>query len=174
MQETVTKVKLPLRLNVGFIAHQTVGTQRTFQFAYPTIRLEPDLDLTDFAAQAKFSRTYQGLLAEVDLQATTEVQCVRCLTHFQLSLDTAFTELYAFSSDSTTESELLLPEDGYVDLGPLAREYLILEIPISPLCREDCQGLCPVCGENLNATACHHEVDDIDPRLDALKSLLED
>jgi uncharacterized protein len=174
MQETVTQVKLPLRLNVGFIAHQPVGTQRTFPFAYPTLRLEPDLDLADFSAQAKFSRTYQGLLAEVELQATTEVQCVRCLTNFHLPLQTAFTELYAFSSDSTTESELILPEDGNVDLGPLAREYLILEIPIGPLCREDCQGLCPVCGENLNSTDCQHEVDDIDPRLDALKSLLED
>jgi uncharacterized protein len=174
MQETVTKVKHPLRLNVGFIAHQPVGSQRTFHFAYPTLWLETDLDLTDFSAQAKFSRTYQGLLTEVDIQTTTEVQCVRCLTTFHLPLNTAFTELYAFSSDSTTESELLLPEDGNVDLGPLAREFLILEIPISPLCREDCQGLCPVCGENLNSTACHHEVDDIDPRLNALKSLLED
>jgi len=66
-----------------------------------------------------------------------------------------------------------LPEDGHIDLSPLVREYMLLDIPIKPLCSTDCKGLCPVCGENLNETQCGHTTESIDPRLAVLKSLLE-
>jgi uncharacterized protein len=54
----------------------------------------------------------------------------------------------------------------------LFREYILLEIPISPLCRPDCKGLCPICGNNLNEDTCHHEEEAGDPRLASLKALL--
>ncbi len=163
-----------LRLNVGFIAHQPVGYRREFVFEYPELRLSNDLTLSDFSLTAAFSRNYQGLLAEVAIQAVTELECVRCLTTIQQPLRTNFTELFAFSARAATESGLILPEDGRIDLGPLVREYLILEIPISPICMPDCKGLCPVCGENRNTDECQHEIDEIDPRLADLKSLLND
>ena len=55
------------------------------------------------------------------------------------------------------ESGLILPEDGHIDLEPLIREYLTLEIPIQPLCKPDCKGLCVECGENLNERLCEHQ-----------------
>jgi uncharacterized protein len=51
---------------------------------------------------------------------------------------------------------------------------MFLAVPISPLCSPDCLGLCPICGGNLNESVCQHEEELIDPRLDILKSLLEE
>ena len=64
--------------------------------------------------------------------------------------------MYAFSTRSTSDSNLLVPEDGNIDLEWLVREYLLVEVPISPLCKPDCKGLCSVCGENLNLNVCEH------------------
>jgi len=60
-----------------------------------------------------------------------------------------------------------------VDLTLPAWEALVLELPMKPVCREDCRGLCPVCGTNLNERECGCRVEEADPRLEALKKLLE-
>jgi len=160
-----------LRLNVGFLVHQSIGYSRDFLFDTPEIHLPPDLDLKDLTGSARITRTPQGLLAQVKMHASLSSECVRCLTDFYQGLDTDFTELYAFSQRTITDSELLLPEDMHIDLAPLVREYMLLEIPISALCKPDCKGLCPTCGENLNETDCDHSPEGIDPRLAVLKSL---
>ena len=108
---------------------------------------------------------------QVKMQANYATECVRCLGPSQQPLNIDFTELFAFNRDSITESGLLLPESGYIDLAPLIREYMLLEVPISPVCREDCLGLCPVCGENLNEKPHTHEDELVDPRLEKLKEL---
>jgi uncharacterized protein len=170
----VTDLKHPLRVNVGFITRQPSGESRDFHFEFPTLHLPPDLELHNFKAHARVGRTSQGLLVQITTQADLVLECVRCLTAIKPGLQTSFTELFAFSKRSTTESGLILPENGVLDFGPLIREYLILEIPISPLCKPDCKGLCPVCGNNQNLTPCQHDSEDIDPRLSSLKSLLSD
>ncbi len=163
-----------LRLNVGFLINTAVGTSRDFYLDAPELRWdepEPSFRITDVTGNARVTRTAQGLLVQVKLQASYEMECVRCLTTITVPLSTDFTELYAFKRDSITESGLLLPENAHIDLAPLVREYMLLEIPISPVCREDCKGLCPVCGENLNENPHVHEDEPIDPRLEKLKEL---
>jgi len=105
------------------------------------------------------------------MRAFLQTDCVRCLEAFDQQLEIHFTELYAFSQRSATDSNLILPEDGQIDLEPLVREYMLLAIPISPLCRSECKGLCPICGENLNLKDCDHSENEEDPRLAVLKSL---
>jgi uncharacterized protein len=162
-----------LRLNVGFIIHQTVGFSRDFPFDIPSIRLSNELDLRDLKGVARITRTSQGLLVQVKMQACTEIECVRCLSRFSQRLDIDFTDLYAFSSDSVTDSGLLLPDTGKIDLEPVLREEMFLAIPIKPVCRTECKGLCPICGNDLNKTTCSHEEIPTDPRLDILRSLLD-
>jgi uncharacterized protein len=162
-----------LRLNVGFLLNQPVGSSRDFDFDIPVLHLDPDLDLHNLTGEAKFTRTAQSLLAQVSMQAIIDADCVRCLTNSEQTLQTEFTELYAFSPDSVTDSQLLVPETAQINLAPLVREYMLLEIPISPLCRPDCKGLCPVCGENLNENMHQHDDEDTDPRLSGLKELLD-
>lgn len=161
-----------LRLNVGFIIHESVGYSRDFPIEIPAVSLPPDLDLENLAGNIRVTRTAQGLLVQVKLQAETTAECGRCLTDFQQPLEIDFTELYAFTPDSVTESGLYVPESGLLDLAPLVRDEMLIAIPIRPLCRPDCRGLCPVCGENLNEDDHTHDDDPVDPRLEMLKSLL--
>ena len=162
-----------LRLNVGFLIGQTVGYSRDFLFDTPQIHIQPDLSLDDLTGIARITRTAQGLLVQVKMHAALQSECVRCLKAFVLPLAIDFAELYAFSNQSVTESGLILPEDAHIDLAPLVREYMLLEVPISPLCKPDCKGLCPVCGENRNEVSCDHNNETIDTRLSALRSLLD-
>ncbi len=163
----------PLRLNVGFVVAQSAGFRRDFPIEIPEINLPPDLHLIDLVGEIRTTRTPQGILLQASLTAQSELECVRCLTSFQQALKMGFTELYAFSQRYMTDSGLLMPETGIIDLHPVVREYAALEIPISPLCKPDCKGLCPICGNNLNESTCNHEDDSGDPRLSSLKSLLD-
>jgi uncharacterized protein len=163
----------PLRLNVGFVVAQSAGFSRDIPLEIPQIRLPPDLQLNLLVGMVRVTRTPQGILLQADLHAQTELECVRCLTGFEQTLNINFTELYAFSQRYVTDSGLLMPETGIIDLHPVLREYAMLEIPISPLCKPNCKGLCPICGNNLNESTCSHEDDPGDPRLASLKALLD-
>lgn len=163
----------PFRLNVGYLTNVPLGESRDFEFEISTIHLDPDLDLKNVTGFARFTRTHNGILVQTKLSADHPADCVRCLTTFDLHLQTTFTELFAFTRDSMTESELLFPEDGHINLAPLVREYMILAKPISPVCKPECKGLCPICGENLNESQCNHGNDAIDFCFDTLKKLID-
>lgn len=162
----------PLRLNIGFLINATIGTKRDFTFDDEIMRLGDDITVHSFAGTARFSRTPQGLLLQGDFSAEADLECVRCLDPFKQSLKWTVTELYAFDPRNMTESELLVPEDGQIDLTPIFREYALLEFPISPVCKPDCKGLCPVCGENLNRVDCGHHPEPDSP-FGVLKDLLK-
>jgi uncharacterized protein len=168
----VTNPRHPLRLNVGFLISATIGTNRDFNFDYEKLRLGEDLTVHNFIGAARFSRTPQGLLLQGEFKTETDLECVRCLDMFVQSLGWSVTDLYAFDQRNITESGLLVPEDGQIDLEPLLREYALLEFPISPVCKPDCKGLCPVCGENLNKTDCGHRLE-ADSQFAVLKDLLK-
>jgi uncharacterized protein len=163
----------PLRLNVGFVVAQSAGFSRDFPFDVTQISIPPDLRLNSLIGLVRATRTPQGILLQADFHTQIDLECVRCLTDFQQTLAFNFTELYAFSQRYVTDSGLLMPETGIIDLTPVLRELVLLEIPISPLCRPDCKGLCPICGNNLNESTCFHEEESGDPRLASLKSLLK-
>jgi uncharacterized protein len=169
----VNNLDHPLRLNVGFIVSESVGYCRVFDFALPQIQLAPDLEVKEFSGAAKFERTHRGLLLTANFSGMVHSQCVRCLDDIEQKLTTDFTELYAFSQRTMTDSELLVPDDGKIDLTPLVSEYLLLEIPHKPICKPDCAGLCPQCGANWNIETCDCKHEEIDPRLAKLKDLLD-
>lgn len=152
----------PLRINIGFLLNQSIGYYRDIHFEYPEIHLKPDLPLTNFSGVARVTRTPQGILVQGQFQGETPAECVRCLTDFQQPLHASFSELYAFNERSVTESELILPEDGTLNLEDLVREYLLIELPITPMCTPDCKGLCPICGQNLNEEMHEHDVEATD------------
>jgi uncharacterized protein len=169
----VTNLRKPLRLNLGFLINGPIGTSRDFDFDFERFQVSDDLVLDRFNGLARVGRTPQGLLVQGDFQGEIEMECVRCLMPFSQQLHFEFTELYAFSPKSVTESELMVPDDAHIDLQPLVREYALLEIPISPLHSPECKGLCPVCGQNLNARDCGHRPEVDESPLEALKKLLD-
>ena len=147
----------PLKINVGFLINQNVGTSRDIEFEYDTLSLSKDLDLTEFNGVARIGRTVQGLLVQGDFMASMALSCVRCLSTYPHVLRARFKELFAFKERDMTESELLVPDNGFIDLGMLVRDFMLLEVPIMPICKADCKGLCPICGEDLNKVDCGHQ-----------------
>jgi uncharacterized protein len=164
--------KKPFRINVGFIAHEEIGRNHDFPFDFARIVLGDDLELHDFTGDVNIGKTPQGLFVRGGFSGNTTLECVRCLNEFNANLKWSFTELYAFDGRSETESGLILPEDAHIDLAPLIREYAFLEVPIKPVCRADCKGLCMECGQNLNERDCGHKPVAPDSPFAKLKDLL--
>ena len=110
-----------------------------------------------------------------------ELACSRCLDPYRVTLrgevefsirETAGEK--AADADETAVNEFLVPlGTAEIDVTGPVREGLILELPLKPLCREECRGLCPVCGVNRNERACDCKVEKTDSRWDALRDLLE-
>ena len=163
----------PFRLNVGFIVHEEVGYKHEFPFEFEQVQID-DLVLRNFEGLVTVGRTPQGLIVQGKFSAETSLECARCLIDFGHELNWDFTELYAFKQKTVSEADQLLPEDQQIDLGPLVREYALLEIPINPICRPGCKGLCPICGENLNEIDCGHEALTDESPFSALKDLLDE
>jgi uncharacterized protein len=105
--------------------------------------------------------------------ATVEVrgECVRCLDAISDELEVDVQELYVYPGvepDNDLASRL---EGELVDLEPLLRDQVVLDLPFQPLCRDDCSGLCVDCGANLNDYPDHRHEADLDPRWEALRGL---
>jgi uncharacterized protein len=154
--------------------HQTVGYNRTFEFDHPSVQVSDDLDVSDVRGELRLTRTAQGLYATGALHGTTRAECVRCLTPFDQGLNITFDDLFAYPPSKATEPLLAVPETGLLDLAPLTREYMLLDLPLQTLCRPDCRGLCPECGANRNETDCGHDSPATDPRLTGLRALLDE
>jgi uncharacterized protein len=118
--------------------------------------------------------------------ATLECDCSRCLEPFPVPVDAAFDVMFlpaeanvAGASRGGSDVEEVREDDlgvsfyrdETIDLGELMREQFYLALPMKPLCREDCQGLCPVCGINRNRDTCSCRSEWVDPRMEALRNL---
>lgn len=160
-----------MRLNVGFLLHENVGFSRVFDFDHTGLRVGDDLELHTLDGSLRFTRTGQGLYSKGRLRGTTPLQCVRCLTTYNQPLAANLDELFVYPPGPPAEPALRIPETGILNLNPILREYFLLAIPIRPVCRPDCRGLCPECGVNWNESDCEHRRDEPDSRRAALASL---
>lgn len=103
------------------------------------------------------------------LETAFRYQCSRCLDEYDSPLCTSFDEQF---SERVKQGDVHLVEGPQVDLTPYIEETVNLAIDFRPLCRDDCQGLCPVCGANLNHHQCNCDRTVHDPRWAALEGLL--
>src|SRR4029078_2410947 len=103
----MTNPRKPFRINVGFIIHEEVVYSHEFPFEIEKIKLD-DLELKNLVGKIDIGRTPQGLVVQGHFEADTNIECVRCLKEFTSPLDWEFTELYAFTPKSVSESELLV------------------------------------------------------------------
>jgi len=111
-----------------------------------------------------------------------ELDCSRCLEPFSIPVDAAFDLLFLPAATNAGEGEREVAEDDLgvsyykddvIDLAETMREQFYLTLPMKPLCRDDCQGLCAVCGINKNRATCSCHAEWVDPRMDALRKLRE-
>jgi uncharacterized protein len=129
-----------------------------------------DLDL-------RLESVVEGVLVSGTAAAIAVGQCSRCLVDLTEPVIALLRELYAYP-DSTTaattdEDELPRLIDDLVDLEPLVRDEVVLALPMAPLCRPDCPGLCSVCGERFDDLEPGHSHEILDPRWAALREKFE-
>ncbi len=165
---------LPLRLNVGFLLKESPGYSRTIEIDVPQANLQGDFVVADLHGTLIMTRTHEGLFVQGQLRATTHVECARCLDEAEVKVRSHLEELFYYPPKTAPADSLVIPEDHNVDFTPLVRADMLVSVPIRVLCRPDCQGLCPNCGQNWNEGPCQCERDDNDPRWGALKNLLDD
>lgn len=103
-----------------------------------------------------------------------ESPCDRCLAPVRLPVEYTFTHpLVLQAQQDDLASDLIEVPGAVLELDELATADIILELPSKILCKPDCKGLCPVCGKNLNTESCDCQTAEPDPRLAALRALLE-
>ena len=121
------------------------------------------------AVDLTLERVSEGMVVRGTITAPWDAACSRCLAPVGGELAVQVGELY---ERQPLEGETyLLSEDDIVDLEPLIRDALLLELPAVPLCRPECRGLCATCGVDHNVTSCECDTAIPDPRWAALRSL---
>jgi len=111
-----------------------------------------------------------------------EVPCARCLDPVRVPLVSDFDQFYQSNADQQLVGEIVLNErdtevgffnGDFIEVSDIVREQILLALPMKPICREDCKGLCPHCGRNRNAEACNCQTSSTDPRLAPLRKIKE-
>jgi uncharacterized protein len=116
----------------------------------------------------------EGVLVTGRVEAPMVLECARCLERFSSELSVEICELYVGPGhEGPVEDDAYLVEDAEIDLEPMLRDTLALELPLNPLCRAGCKGYCPHCGADLNMGACDCRDQEIDPRWAELTVLRE-
>lgn len=163
--------------NVG-----TTVKKLELQFDPAEIDLEGEVvTLTDKATlDGELFRSERGAQLDGHLRADVSLDCTRCLDPIAKTIDLKFRAVFVDASaenkadEHEVKEEALdesFVEDGQIDLAEVVREQILLAMPEQVFCWEDCKGLCPKCGTNLNLIDCKCADDEVDPRWAALKSL---
>ena len=108
----------------------------------------------------------------LDIKSRYVVECDRCTKSIERELDFSIEE--KLTNDENNEDESKIFFSGHsIEIDEMITGEIISRIPLKHICNEDCKGLCPMCGMDLNKGTCNCESDDIDPRLAGLKDLLK-
>ncbi|MBI2836072.1 MAG: DUF177 domain-containing protein [Chloroflexi bacterium] len=166
-----------LQINVAGLLKADVGTSRSYV-------LEDTVDIAESRRLVKgevtLLRIDRGILAKGTLTLSVDLTCSRCLSQFSFPMTFEFEEEYFPTIDIHTGNALPPQEDSdtftineqnVLDLTEAVRQYALLSVPMKPLCRPDCAGLCAACGRNLNAGPCGCPPRSMDPRWAKLNQL---
>ena len=165
-----------IRINVAEIKKRLVGSKT---FAY---ELTPDeLDITDTDLKVTAPIQLEGvvenagdvILLKADVKTEIERTCGRCLKVFTVPLAAQVVEKFYPAGAENIENDAFIYESDLLDITEPVRESLLLAVPLQSLCREDCRGLCPVCGADRNEGDCGCDATTVDPRLAALKQFIK-
>lgn len=126
---------------------------------------------TEMSADLQAEAVVEGILVTGPVEASAEVDCARCLRSFRTGIEIEVCEMFAPGAGRDDE---IYPVHGTdIDLEPMLRDALVLALPLNPVCRPDCKGICARCGQDLNEATCSCEDVVADPRWAALEELKE-
>lgn len=175
-----------LQFNVAGLLKGPVGGVRSYELRAPVSeldRLDESFDVIGpFEGVARLLRTTDTILTRLKGVTHVRLECGRCLEPFAAEVEIEAEEEFRPSldivsgrpiKDTGDDAALVIDEHHILDLSELLRQAILLALPLTPLCREDCAGLCPNCGANRNLDHCNCEADAIDARWSSLGALLE-
>lgn len=173
MQINVTKIKSTAETKEAVNLQEQIAAA---EFGYEELEF---VSPVAFAGEMEHTAPYFRLNGNVS--ARVKLMCSRCLTEFELSLSVPVAEVYTNKQEALPDVDEDSEDFGFdeigffdgdeVDITSALLKALFLELPMRPLCREDCRGMCPVCGADLNKGECDCSADNIDFRLEKLKTL---
>ena len=162
-----------LRRNPGTASHEVRRGPVVLAGPLDELGIDPGRSVVPLEAEAEADITLRPFSGGIDAAGTVRAPwvgiCRRCTVAVSGELAIAVSE--RFADPPLAEDDLYPIVDDTVDLGPLVRDAIVLELPMAPLCREDCRGLCPQCGADRNESECGC-VAPVDPRwanLDVLR-----
>ena len=154
-----------MRLNLREIIH-VPGASLPFEF-------QLDLSQEEFFGEHPIPRPVADVLVlEGEARSLLDYTCDRCMEPFQREKVVALSAILAETRESEEDDDIVLLENGEVDVGDLAYTAFLLAMDTKHLCSEDCKGLCPGCGVNLNKEPCRCKKQ-VDTRWAALEQLLD-
>jgi uncharacterized protein len=173
-----------MRFHVAGLMKEPVGSVRRFDIDEPIDLHDENIEAAGPArGHARLMRTNDGILATGDLAFPVRLQCGRCLTPFEAPIQFHFEDEYKPSLSLVTglpitydpdDDSFLIDDHHILELTEAARQYALTALPMLPLCREDCAGLCPTCGHNRNEGPCDCAPDTASSPFAALKGLFTD
>jgi uncharacterized protein len=158
------------------------GAVQPFEFTIPLEKLELDHPTARLTGDARIKGDVARHAAQIEvngsIDADAEVDCTRCLKPISSPLAIEFSVSFVapehFSSDKEHEVQVDdldtdVLESDRIDVGAIAREQILLNLPEQVFCQADCKGLCPKCGADRNLIDCKCDETETDPRWAALK-----
>jgi uncharacterized protein len=166
--------RLPaLRINARELLRQP-GLQKRVEVVVSPGELGVDDDriVGDVASDLTATSTIDGITVHGTVMMPWRTACRRCLAEVTGTAEIVVDEVYQDAGDPTVGHDDAFPIEGdQIDLVPVVREHLLLELPDDVLCREECAGICPVCGTDLNQGACDCDTSVRDERWAVLDDL---
>ncbi|MCS7215529.1 MAG: DUF177 domain-containing protein [Thermodesulfovibrio sp.] len=146
-----------------------------------TPKIDGVIIVDSFKAILRIEKNGREVFVKGVVSGDVELQCSRCLKDFNMPIRSMVELIYHPIEELNKEELVELKRDemdvdfyreGLIDTEDIIRDQILLNIPMKPLCSEDCKGICPHCGSDLNRSNCECEVKEIDPRMAVLQSLL--
>jgi uncharacterized protein len=168
-----------VQINVAQLLKSPVGSTRNYEVS-GEVDIFGDGGTSLVNGEVSLIRTDRSILVKGTLNTRAEVTCSRCLTVFGCPLVLNIEEEYFPTVDVVSGTPVSVPDESggftidkqhVLDLTEAIRQYALLVLPMKPLCRSDCAGLCSVCGQNLNRGACACPPGPVDPRWAALTEI---
>lgn len=173
-----------MRYIVADLLKGPTGTSRMIELAEPFAIADDAVSLVaPVAGRLRFVRDHAGILVQGPLTTEVAMECARCLAPMRATVSFELVEHFrptiqlpegpAILRDPDEEDEPATDIDAHhvLDLSAVIEQNILLNIPLHPLCRPDCRGLCQTCGADLNEGPCGCQAER-DPRWDALRALL--
>jgi uncharacterized protein len=179
-----------MQYNVAQLLRAPTGATRRYEVDVPAGEVQMLLDDDDVSTrgplqgEVSMMRTTDGILVTGELSIMLALACDRCLDTIEipvmLKLEDTFRPTIDIKSGamlplvSGEELATLIDEKHILDLSEVTRQNILLAVPMHPVCRQDCAGLCPQCGQNLNEGRCNCKTETVDPRWSKLERLLKE